>query len=186
MEQSIIDFANQQELFCNEFRRSLEAEVEKRHRDLSGLSSNLGKMLEKQLQVTLEYSFIRLIKYFPFMSNFPDGGKTVQLSDGPTLCGTKVGDELFEDREKRGGQGIDNNAEVPNRECPYSSAASGHKPSGPDQDSGHTAPKHQHSFLRLSQRQTGVHQQPAEDDADSEQQSEGIQSTPGSGTPGHR
>ena len=51
MEQSIIDFANQQELFCNEFRRSLEAEVEKRHQDLSGLSGDLSKMLEAQLQV---------------------------------------------------------------------------------------------------------------------------------------
>ena len=51
MEQSIIDFANQQDLFCNEFKRSLEAEVEKRHRDLSGLSSSLSKMLEEQLQV---------------------------------------------------------------------------------------------------------------------------------------
>ena len=51
MEQSIINFANQQEIFCNEFKRSLEAEVEKRHRDLSGLSSSLGKMLETQVQV---------------------------------------------------------------------------------------------------------------------------------------
>ena len=51
MEQSIIDFASQQELFCGEFKRSLEAEVEKRHRDLSGLSASLGKMLDTQLQV---------------------------------------------------------------------------------------------------------------------------------------
>ena len=56
MEQSIIDFANQQELFCNDFRRSLEAEVEKRHQDLSGLSANLGKMLETQLQVTFRHA----------------------------------------------------------------------------------------------------------------------------------
>ena len=51
MEQSIIDFASQQEIFCGEFKRSLEAEVEKRHRDLSGLSASLGKMLDTQLQV---------------------------------------------------------------------------------------------------------------------------------------
>ena len=56
MEQSIIDFANQQELFCNDFRRSLEAEVDKRHQDLSGLSANLGKMLENQLQVTFRHA----------------------------------------------------------------------------------------------------------------------------------
>ena len=56
MEQSIIDFASQQEIFCGEFKRSLEAEVEKRHRDLSGLSASLGKMLDTQLQVgTLEH-----------------------------------------------------------------------------------------------------------------------------------
>ena len=52
MEQSIIDFANQQEMFCTQFKRSLESEVEKRHRDLSGLSSSLGKLLETQLQVS--------------------------------------------------------------------------------------------------------------------------------------
>ena len=112
MEQSIIDFANQQELFCNDFRRSLEAEVEKRHQDLSGLSANLGKMLETQLQVT-SADKTRVVKYFLFMFNFPDGGKIVQFSDGPTLCGTKVGDGLFEEREKRGGQGVNNYAEVP-------------------------------------------------------------------------
>merc|ERR1719192_2045614 len=50
MEQSIIDFASQQEIFCGEFKRSLEAEVEKRHRDLSGLSASLGKMLDTQIQ----------------------------------------------------------------------------------------------------------------------------------------
>ena len=112
MEQSIIDFANQQELFCNDFRRSLEAEVEKRHQDLSGLSANLGKMLETQLQVT-SADKTRVVKYFLFMFNFTDGGKIVQFSDGPTLCGTKVGDGLFEEREKRGGQGVNNYAEVP-------------------------------------------------------------------------
>jgi len=48
MEQNIIDFSNQQEIFCNEFRRSLENEVEKRHRDLAKLSSSLSKMLETQ------------------------------------------------------------------------------------------------------------------------------------------
>jgi len=50
MEQNIIDFSNQQDIFCNEFRRSLEAEVDKRHRDLSKLSGSLGKMLETQLR----------------------------------------------------------------------------------------------------------------------------------------
>lgn len=50
MEQNIIDFSNQQDIFCNEFRRSLEDEVEKRHRDLAKLSSSLTKMLETQLQ----------------------------------------------------------------------------------------------------------------------------------------
>jgi len=50
MEQNIIDFSNQQDIFCNEFRRSLEDEVEKRHRDLAKLSSSLSKMLETQLQ----------------------------------------------------------------------------------------------------------------------------------------
>ena len=51
MEQNIIDFSNQQEIFCNEFRRSLENEVEKRHRDLAKLSSSLSKMLETQSRV---------------------------------------------------------------------------------------------------------------------------------------
>lgn len=50
MEQNIIDFSNQQDIFCNEFRRSLEDEVEKRHRDLAKLSSSLTKMLETQLK----------------------------------------------------------------------------------------------------------------------------------------
>jgi len=50
MEQNIIDFSNQQDIFCNEFRRSLENEVEKRHRDLGKLSSSLSSMLETQLQ----------------------------------------------------------------------------------------------------------------------------------------
>jgi len=50
MEQNIIDFSNQQDIFCNEFRRSLENEVEKRHRDLAKLSSSLSKMLETQLK----------------------------------------------------------------------------------------------------------------------------------------
>eukprot|EP00092_Neocalanus_flemingeri_P004593 GFUD01004944.1.p1 GENE.GFUD01004944.1~~GFUD01004944.1.p1 ORF type:complete len:756 (+),score=168.58 GFUD01004944.1:860-3127(+) len=50
MEQNIIDFSNQQDIFCNEFRRSLDNEVEKRHRDLGKLSSSLGKMLETQLK----------------------------------------------------------------------------------------------------------------------------------------
>jgi len=50
MEQNIIDFSNQQDIFCNEFRRSLEDEVEKRHRDLAKLSSSLSKMLETQLK----------------------------------------------------------------------------------------------------------------------------------------
>jgi hypothetical protein len=53
MEQNIIDFSNQQDIFCNEFRRSLEDEVEKRHRDLAKLSSSLSKMLETQLQVNI-------------------------------------------------------------------------------------------------------------------------------------
>jgi hypothetical protein len=53
MEQNIIDFSNQQDIFCNEFRRSLEDEVEKRHRDLAKLSSSLTKMLETQLQVNV-------------------------------------------------------------------------------------------------------------------------------------
>ena len=52
MEQSIIDFASQQEVFCSEFKRSLEAEVERRHRDLGGVSSSLSKMLETQLEVS--------------------------------------------------------------------------------------------------------------------------------------
>ena len=51
MEQSIIDFASQQEIFCAEFKRSLDAEVERRHSDLGGVSASLSKMLETQLQV---------------------------------------------------------------------------------------------------------------------------------------
>ena len=51
MEQSVIDFSNQQEFFCNEFRRSLETEIERRHQDLSGLSASLAKMLDTQIQV---------------------------------------------------------------------------------------------------------------------------------------
>ena len=50
MEQSIIDFASQQEIFCAEFKRSLDAEVERRHSDLGGVSASLSKMLETQLQ----------------------------------------------------------------------------------------------------------------------------------------
>ena len=56
MEQSIIDFASQQEIFCAEFKRSLEAEVERRHSDLGGVSSSLSKMLETQLQVRINFS----------------------------------------------------------------------------------------------------------------------------------
>ena len=50
MEQNIIDFSNQQDVFCGEFRRSLESEVERRNRDLAKLSQSLGKMLETQLK----------------------------------------------------------------------------------------------------------------------------------------
>ena len=64
MEQSIIDFANQQDLFCNEFKRSLEAEVEKRHHDLSGLSTSLSKMLEEQLQVGIWQDTKKLEKFW--------------------------------------------------------------------------------------------------------------------------
>ena len=77
MEQSIIDFANQQELFCNDFRRSLEAEVEKRHQDLSGLSANLGKMLETQLQVTSRHASSNI---FCLCSIFQTVGKLSNLA----------------------------------------------------------------------------------------------------------
>ena len=56
MEQSIIDFASQQEIFCAEFKRSLDAEVERRHSDLGGVSSSLSKMLETQLLVKIVLS----------------------------------------------------------------------------------------------------------------------------------
>ena len=42
-----------QDIFCGEFRRSLEAEVERRNRDLSLLSQSLGQMLETQLKVNI-------------------------------------------------------------------------------------------------------------------------------------
>ena len=57
MEQNIIDFSNQQDVFCGEFRRSLESEVERRNRDLAKLSQSLGKMLETQLKTVRKFSF---------------------------------------------------------------------------------------------------------------------------------
>jgi len=56
MEQNIIDFSNQQDVFCSEFRRSLESEVERRNRDLGQLSASLGKMLETQLATVAKLS----------------------------------------------------------------------------------------------------------------------------------
>jgi len=56
MEQNIIDFSNQQDVFCGEFRRSLESEVDRRNRDLSKLSQSLGKMLETQLKTVSKLS----------------------------------------------------------------------------------------------------------------------------------
>ena len=50
MEQNILDFSNQQDLFCKEFRTSLEDEVVKRNEDLTRLSSDLSQMLESQLK----------------------------------------------------------------------------------------------------------------------------------------
>ena len=57
MEQNIIDFSNQQDVFCGEFRRSLESEVERRNRDLAKLSQSLGKMLETQLKTVRKIKF---------------------------------------------------------------------------------------------------------------------------------
>ncbi|XP_023339263.1 uncharacterized protein LOC111709669 [Eurytemora carolleeae] len=48
MEQNIIDFQNQHDTFCSEFRLSLEAEVERRSQDLSVLANRLAGLIDNQ------------------------------------------------------------------------------------------------------------------------------------------
>ena len=106
---------------------------------------------------------------------FSDCGEIVQPRHKPTLCRAEVGDDLPEERQERGGQGVHHHAEVPHRELADFTAASGRQSAGPDQDSGEPQTGYLDCFQQHRGRQERVPPQAEKNAPDCQQQSQGFQ-----------